>query len=83
VESALRTLSEVPVPSRFAVVGAVVLGIAGGVAGLVSGLLHYPPTAWFAVVELGMPAAVVGGLAGYVLGLLLQAVRVARKHLVR
>ena len=81
--SVLRTLSDMPVPTRFAVVGAVVLGIAGGIAGLISGLLHYPPTAWFAVVELGVPGALLGGLAGFVLGLLVQAFRVTRTHLAR
>jgi hypothetical protein len=81
VGSVRRTLSDMPVPGRFAVIGAVVLGIAGGVAGLISGLLHYPPTVWFAVAELGVPAALLGGLAGFVVGLLVQAVRVTRKHL--
>ena len=70
-----------PVPARFAVIGALVLGIAGGVAGLISGLFAYPPTAWFAVAEVGMPAALLGGLAGFIVGFLVQAVRRTRKHL--
>ena len=64
-----------PVPTRFAVIGALALGIAGGIAGLILGLLAYPPTAWFAVAELGVPAALLGGLAGFVVGFLVQAVR--------
>ena len=36
-------LSDMPLPTRFAVIGAVVLGIAGGIAGLIIGLFVYPP----------------------------------------
>jgi hypothetical protein len=64
-----------PVPTRFAVIGALALGIAGGIAGLIIGLFVYSPTAWFAVAELGVPAALLGGLAGLVVGSLVQAVR--------
>ncbi len=70
-----------PLPTRFAVIGALVLGIAGGIGGLISGLFAYPPTAWFAVVEVGLPAAVLGGLAGCVVGFLVLAARRTRKHL--
>jgi hypothetical protein len=70
-----------PVPTRFAVIGALALGIAGGVAGLISGLFAYPPTAWFAVAEVGMPAALLGGLAGFLVGFLVQTVRRTRKRL--
>jgi len=72
-----------PVPTRFAVTGAAVLGIAGGIGGLISGLFAYPPTAWFAVAEVGVPAALLGGLAGFVAGFLVQAVHRTRKHLAR
>jgi hypothetical protein len=70
-----------PVPTRFAVIGASVLGIAGGITGLILGLFAYPPTAWAAVAEVGMPAALLGGLAGFAVGFLVQAVRRNRKHL--
>jgi hypothetical protein len=70
-----------PAPARFAAIGGLVLGIAGGIAGLVSGLFAYPPTAWFAVAEVGVPAALVGALTGFVLGCLVQAVRCTRKRL--
>jgi hypothetical protein len=70
-----------PLPTRFAVIGAVVLGIAGGIAGLIISLFVYPPTAWFAVAEVGMPAALLGGLAGLVVGFLVQAGR--RTHAVQ
>lgn len=36
----------------------------GAIAGLVIGLYAYAPTAPFAVIELGLPAAIVGGLVG-------------------
>jgi ABC-type uncharacterized transport system permease subunit len=75
VQSVWAVLSDMPVPTRFAVIGALVLGTAGGIAGLILGLLAYPPTAWFAVAELGVPAALLGGLAGFVVGFLVQAVR--------
>jgi hypothetical protein len=68
-------------PTRFAAIGALVLGISGGVGGLISGVFAYAPTAWFAVVEVGVPAALAGGLAGFVVGFLVQAVRHTRKHL--
>ncbi len=42
--------------------GALTGGLLGGVAGGVLGLFAYPPTAWFAVIELGVPGAVLGAL---------------------
>jgi hypothetical protein len=64
-----------PVLTRFFVVGAVCTGAAGCVAGLVIGLLVYPKTAWFGIFELGIPAAVVGGIVGLVSGSVVFAVR--------
>jgi hypothetical protein len=61
---------------RYAVEGAVSLGVVGAVAGLVIGLVVHPLTAPFAVVELGLPGATLGGLVGLVLG---GAVDVARR----
>ncbi|HKC29798.1 MAG TPA: hypothetical protein VKB75_17415, partial [Jatrophihabitans sp.] len=46
------------------VVGAVVLGAVGGVVGLVIGLFVHAPTAWFAMLEIGLPCAFVGFAAG-------------------
>jgi hypothetical protein len=80
VRTVWEGLSDVPVPARFALIGGVVLGIAGGIGGLISGLFAYPPTAWFAVAEVGVPAAFLGGVAGFLVGCLVQAVRGTRKR---
>ena len=48
--------------------GACIAGALGGVAGLVVGLAAYPPTAWAATFELGIPAAVLGGALGALVG---------------
>jgi hypothetical protein len=51
-------------------VGSLIVGPAGGVAGLILGLMVYPPTAWFAAIEVGIPGAVLGALIGAIAGLL-------------
>ena len=51
-------------PFRWSFVGAVLAATAGAVAGLVLGLITYPRTAWFAVLELGAPAGILGALMG-------------------
>ena len=43
--------------------------------GLVLGLRAYPPTAWFAVLEVGVPAGLVGALIGAAVGLLAGTAR--------
>lgn len=41
------------------------MGIAlGGIAGLILGLAANPATAWFAVVEVGIPGGIAGALMG-------------------
>jgi hypothetical protein len=81
VQTLWKEVADMPLPARFLVIGALALGIAGGIGGLISGLFAYPPTAWFAVAEVGVPAALLGGLVGFLVGLLVQAVRCTRKHL--
>jgi hypothetical protein len=54
------------------------LGVIGAVAGLLAGLVVYAPTAWFAVFELGVPAAALGGALGLVSGVAAKRVRTAR-----
>ena len=71
-------LAHLPLPIGVSVSCALVSGVLGGICGLVLGLIAYPPTAWFAVLEVGVPAAVVGGIAGLVTGGLLWLARRAR-----
>ena len=47
----------------------------GAVVGLVIGLIVYAPTAPFAVVEIGLPAAIVGGVIGLSTGVIAIAGR--------
>ena len=68
LESLARAVTRAPAPLGFAVVGAVVLGILGAVLGLVLGLRSYPGTAWFAVLEVGVPAALLGAVVGALTG---------------
>jgi hypothetical protein len=58
-----------PLLGRWVTGGATCAGVIGAVVGLVVGLIVYPPTAWFAVIELGLPATIVGGVVGLVGGL--------------
>jgi hypothetical protein len=63
---------EMPVVVAAVLVGAVLLGAAGGVTGLCVGLLAYPPTAWFAVLEVGVPAGVLGSVLGLIVGVVVR-----------
>src|SRR5438105_387281 len=55
-------------PTRWAGRGVVSAFIVGGAVGLVVGLDANPSTAWFAVFEVGIPSAILGGLVGLVSG---------------
>lgn len=72
------TLAQLPLLGRFVVVGMVAAGALGGLVGLIVGLRVYPPTAWFAIFELGVPAAIVGALLGLVSGLSVLGIRRSR-----
>lgn len=67
MKEAWRGLALMPIMPRFAVVGAVLCGVAGGVVGLIIGLSVYAPTAWFAVFEIGLPAGILGSTLGFLL----------------
>lgn len=64
-----RWLQDLPLPIRGAVLGAIALGVVGCVAGLAVGLRVYPPTAWAATVEVGLPSAALGAALGALIGL--------------
>ena len=55
-------------PARWAGVGVALGFVGGGIVGLVVGLDANPSTAWFAVFEVGIPSAIVGGSLGLVGG---------------
>lgn len=42
--------------------GILIGGVVGVIVGFIVGLFAYPPTAWAAAIELGMPAALASGL---------------------
>jgi hypothetical protein len=61
-------LRDLPLPTRLACIGAISAGTTGAVVGLVVGLVTYAPTAWFAVFEAGLPAAIAGGTVSLLAG---------------
>lgn len=63
-----RRYSDLPQPARFLVFGALLGGAIGCITGLVVGLYAYPPTAWFAVFEIGIPGALAGAVLGTIAG---------------
>ena len=69
-----RFWPEGPRAIRWAVTCGCATGIIGAAVGLVIGLFVHWQTAWFATFELGVPAALVGGVAGLALGLAITAV---------
>lgn len=75
MRSFLGALRELPLPARWAVLGAAVLGTVGGIAGLLIGLDAYAPTAWAATFEVGVPAALLGAALGAVVGLVALGAR--------
>ena len=60
---------------RFLLRGLAIGVVVGAVTGLVLGLIAYPPTVWFAILELGIPGAVVGAACGGFAGLVVMARR--------
>jgi hypothetical protein len=69
MRTAPTALAQLPPLRRFVVAGIVLAGGFGGLIGLIVGLRVYPPTAWFAIFELGVPAAAAGALVGLASGL--------------
>ena len=56
----------------FVVRGTAIGGLVGATVGLILGLIAYPPTAWFAIIEVGLPAAVVGAAVGLLSGVIVR-----------
>jgi hypothetical protein len=79
----VELLGDVLLPVRWTVLGAASLGVIGAIVGLIVGLLAYPPTACFAVLELGVPAATAGAVAGLFAALIVTAGRRIMRHLTR
>ena len=71
-----------PMLARWVILGVLIAGVTGGIAGLVVGLFAYAPTAPFAAVELGFPAALAGGLVGLVGGITTATASRIRRHAV-
>ena len=62
--------------ARWVTVAGLFAGVTGGIVGLVVGLFVYGPTAPFAAVEVGFPAAFAGGVIGLVVAAIMAAVAV-------
>ena len=77
VAAPVALIHKLPRPrvSRWAAIGAASAGLVGGIVGLILGLTAYPPTAWFAIFELGIPATILGGLLGATGGAISYATR--------
>jgi len=71
-------LAALPLVPRYVAIGMTSAFVVGGLVGLVLGLLAYPPTAGFAVLEIGVPAAILGSVIGALVGATTLAVRRAR-----
>lgn len=69
-----------PSPGNCAIAGMLLAGIAGAIVGLVIGLHVYAATAWAAMFELGVPAAVVGAAGGFLVGYGLSLASRFRRH---
>ncbi len=73
-------LRGMPLIARWVSAGATAAGAAGGLLGLAVGLA-YPPTAWFAMFELGVPAGLLGGIVGLLGALTLGVCRRIKRHI--
>jgi hypothetical protein len=74
-------LRGLPMLARWTSIAAIASGVSGGIAGLIVGFFVYPPTAPFAAVELGFPAAIAGAGLGLVAGMLMKLARHIRRRL--
>ncbi len=75
VDKLAETVGATSLPLRWALAGAAFAFVLGAIVGLVIGLLADPPTAWFAVFEIGIPVGALGAVVGGLLGALFAAGR--------
>ncbi len=68
-------IAAMPLIQRFAIVGSTIALLLGGLVGLILGLRTFPPTAWVAVFEVGIPAGILGAILGTFVGVVTRAVR--------
>jgi hypothetical protein len=78
--SAWSQMAAMQLIPRFAIAGALVALLLGGLVGLVLGLRAYPPTAWFAVFEVGIPAGALGAVLGAFVGMVAGTVQRMNRH---
>lgn len=69
-----------PSPGNCAIAGMPLAGAAGVITGFVIGLEVHAATAWAAMFELGVPAAVAGAGAGFLVGCALAFFNRFRRH---
>ena len=72
--------ANMPIVPRFAIVASAAAFLLGAIAGLIIGLIAYPPTAWFAVLELGIPAGLLGAVGGALTGLVVSCIQKVNEH---
>jgi hypothetical protein len=78
----MATVRTFPQAGRWIALGAAPAGAVGAIVGLIVGFFVYPPTALFAMIELGFPAAIVGGVLGLLIGSIsATARRISRNRL--
>ena len=71
----LEAFRGLPALARATLTTGILCGLVGGVVGLVVGIAANPGTAWFAVIELGLPSFVSGCFLGFFGGLVVHALR--------
>lgn len=68
-----------PSPRNCAIAGMLLAGGVGAITGLYVGLRVYAATAYFAMFELGLPAALAGAAVGFIVGCVLAMAHPRRR----
>jgi CspA family cold shock protein len=74
-------MDQLPIVIQSGLLGGMLAGVIGGLTGLVLGLNAYVRTAWFAVLEVGLPSAIIGATLGTGVGLIRLAMRHRRRSM--